>query len=407
MQVKRNYDVTNEKLTKTCGMCGIEKPWTLEYFKRDRTMKSGLSSRCKKCDSVLRHKKYIKENAKNIEIRTKETKIKEELKDKGLKICTKCQKEYPMTAQFFSRDKSNKDGLEFWCKECKANYLKEYGKNNISKRRDNQRKWRMKNEEKLKAKRKIYSQENAEYIKEQGRLYREKNKLRIKLYRQMKRKQYCEEHADEIRKKEEERIKIEEKLKIEKPCSICKRVYPTISKYFTKDKKTKDGLTSMCKICKSKSDEEYRIKNKDKISVQRKEKYKENPLPQLKRCRIYRKNNRDTCNIISQRYEARKRKIVNNFSVEQWNEVKRKFDNKCAYCGRKLPLAQEHFVPVSKGGEYTINNIVPSCKSCNSSKNNSDFFEWYPKQNFYSFKREKYILKYLGYKENAQQLKII
>jgi 5-methylcytosine-specific restriction endonuclease McrA len=99
--------------------------------------------------------------------------------------------------------------------------------------------------------------------------------------------------------------------------------------------------------------------------------------------------------------------LDSNYTKEQWEECKNTFDNKCAYCGKNDKLSQEHFVPVSKGGEYTENNIIPSCKSCNSSKNNSNFFDWYPKQEFYSKIREQNILKHLRYDNNTQQLALI
>ena len=66
----RNYNITTEKINKICTRCGIEKPLTLEYFKKDRTMKNGLSSRCKECDSIIKHEKYCKEHEE--EIKTKE-----------------------------------------------------------------------------------------------------------------------------------------------------------------------------------------------------------------------------------------------------------------------------------------------------------------------------------------------
>ena len=94
-------------------------------------------------------------------------------------------------------------------------------------------------------------------------------------------------------------------------------------------------------------------------------------------------------------------------TLKQWNYIKGKFNNKCAYCGEEKLLEQEHFIPVNKGGEYTSNNIIPACKHCNSSKQDSNFFEWYPKQDFYSKEREEFILNHLGYKEDKQQLKII
>lgn len=79
----------------------------------------------------------------------------------------------------------------------------------------------------------------------------------------------------------------------------------------------------------------------------------------------------------------------------------------CTKCGRDLPLSQDHFIPLSKGGEYTLNNIIPACVHCNSSKHIQSFFEWYPKYKYYSSNREKKILIFLGFKNGNQQLKII
>ena len=52
----------------------------------------------------------------------------------------------------------------------------------------------------------------------------------------------------------------------------------------------------------------------------------------------------------------------------------------CAYCGEEKILHKDHFVPLSKGGEFTHNNVVPSCACCNVSKSNNDFFEWYEQE---------------------------
>ena len=51
--------------------------------------------------------------------------------------------------------------------------------------------------------------------------------------------------------------------------------------------------------------------------------------------------------------------------------------SKCACCGIKLnmkTLTMEHVVPISKGGENELENLVVLCKSCNSSK--ADKFCW-------------------------------
>jgi len=49
----------------------------------------------------------------------------------------------------------------------------------------------------------------------------------------------------------------------------------------------------------------------------------------------------------------------------------------CVYCSR--PTANptiDHVVPLVAGGQHTIENVVPGCKSCNSSKNDRPLMTW-------------------------------
>ena len=59
------------------------------------------------------------------------------------------------------------------------------------------------------------------------------------------------------------------------------------------------------------------------------------------------------------------------------------FDHCCAYCGASGDLQVEHVVPISKGGEHHLGNIVPACHRCNSSKSSKDAHTWYRAQPFY------------------------
>lgn len=80
--------------------------------------------------------------------------------------------------------------------------------------------------------------------------------------------------------------------------------------------------------------------------------------------------------IAVQKRAALKRSLPACFTEEDWRLALEYFDHSCAYCGEVRPLAQEHFVPLAAGGPYTPDNIVPACKSCNSSKYNRPPEAW-------------------------------
>lgn len=90
-------------------------------------------------------------------------------------------------------------------------------------------------------------------------------------------------------------------------------------------------------------------------------------------------------------------KSISTLTDEQWEYCKKFFDYSCAYCGKKVSvLCRDHFAPLSLGGTLSVGNIVPCCSSCNSSKSNRKFSQWYKGTPFYSYKRQKIILDYLN-----------
>ena len=54
---------------------------------------------------------------------------------------------------------------------------------------------------------------------------------------------------------------------------------------------------------------------------------------------------------------------------EWWWNVLHHFDYRCVYCGREgIPLTRDHIDALACGGAHEPQNIVPACRSCNSSK---------------------------------------
>ncbi len=50
---------------------------------------------------------------------------------------------------------------------------------------------------------------------------------------------------------------------------------------------------------------------------------------------------------------------------------------RCAYCGGDgAALQKDCVLPISRGGRYTLENVVPACRSCNASKCNDEVTSW-------------------------------
>lgn len=48
----------------------------------------------------------------------------------------------------------------------------------------------------------------------------------------------------------------------------------------------------------------------------------------------------------------------------------------CVYCGGRANTA-DHVRPISQGGADVVENLVPACRSCNSSKHSALLTEWH------------------------------
>lgn len=83
------------------------------------------------------------------------------------------------------------------------------------------------------------------------------------------------------------------------------------------------------------------------------------------------KNNIEKRREYTQKYRASK--VINGGShtIQEWEEVKNKYNNMCLCCKKKEPeikLTKDHVLPISLGGSNDISNIQPLCFSCNSIK---------------------------------------
>lgn len=274
------------------------------------------------------------------------------------KICTKCGKELPATSDYFYKGEGLVSGIRNDCKSCRSEYNKQYRQTNET----SIKLYLSANKETISKRRKIYNQANKEVLTEKRKIYEQKNRVTIAAKAKLCKKSHRASNA-----KTEKLYKQANKEAI----SAVQRKY-------------RDDNAERLK--------QYREDNKEHIAERHKKYVKENP---------------DKYKIYAHKRNAMKRKLPNTLTEQQWAGIKLAFNNTCAYCGRVKKLTVEHFISVNKLGELTINNVLPVCGYCNSSKRDRDFSEWYPAFKYYSKKRESKILKYLGYKNNIQQLSLM
>ena len=140
-------------------------------------------------------------------------------------------------------------------------------------------------------------------------------------------------------------------------------------------KDQKDGIDNICLKCAGKRVKERYEANKEYILNQHKE-YRQTPEGKA----VHKRAN----------HKRRTKKLGNggNYTSDEWNQCLDYFNHCDAYTGEPLTTTEiEHIIPVSKGGTTYIYNIVPANKSTNCSKGKKDLWEWYSKQEYFSWER--------------------
>jgi 5-methylcytosine-specific restriction endonuclease McrA len=140
-----------------------------------------------------------------------------------------------------------------------------------------------------------------------------------------------------------------------KTCPTCKTAKPEIN--FGRDRGRGDGLATECKACRL----AYRLANKGRLKTWN----RELRLANQQRYALYRTQRR-----------AKLAGALSTLTPVQWEAILELYGNSCAYCGKPGKMTVDHVVPVSRGGGTTPDNVVPACKSCNSSKGARTPQEW-------------------------------
>lgn len=117
---------------------------------------------------------------------------------------------------------------------------------------------------------------------------------------------------------------------------------------------------------------EYAKEHKERITRRKRELASLYPGRTSEYCKRWSKKYPAKVRIKSQRRRAMKKSLPAYLTGQQWEWLLEQSDHRCVYCGKHETevgkLHQDHVVPISQGGAYTVSNIVPACQKCNLEK---------------------------------------
>lgn len=169
-----------------------------------------------------------------------------------------------------------------------------------------------------------------------------------------------------------------------KKCTQCQEV--KCIEAFHRDKKRKDGRYPHCSVCSGARVHAYYLANREKINARKRaymqvynrahsddqQTYHRARPEQAKRAKQkYYQSHPDRFIVRNARSRARKYQAPGEFTVQEWQDLKARYNYTCLCCGKQEPeikLTPDHVIPFSKGGSNFIENIQPFCLSCNNKK---------------------------------------
>lgn len=120
---------------------------------------------------------------------------------------------------------------------------------------------------------------------------------------------------------------------------------------------------------------QYERSHRPERNGQKRSRYVADRKRQIARVRQWQKTHPEQVRALCRERYKRRRFVMlglpTTLTRSEWEKLKIAYGHRCRYCGRKPKrLDQDHVIPVTKGGGHTAQNIVPACRSCNSSKGN-------------------------------------
>lgn len=152
--------------------------------------------------------------------------------------------------------------------------------------------------------------------------------------------------------------------------------------YYSKNKETilekqAEYYKENCENIRKRS-RNYSENNKEKIKKANRERYQKNRDFYLNKQKAYAKTPAGKASKINY-HTKRRAQTGGKISPDDWLEVMKSTEFKCFYCDCKLTddnRTIDHIVCLNRGGPHEKNNIIPSCRVCNTRKHARPIREW-------------------------------
>lgn len=230
-----------------------------------------------------------------------------------------------------------------------------------------QRKWRAANRERVSAWRKNW------YAKNRYKLLAQKKNVspEVKAKRAERQRKYYAEHRDEIRCRERASPSVRDRQKYRQEKNrIRYQMDPEYRKsIIEKSKKYENSRKG--KETRAAHARSYYQKNKSLLLAKVHAHYELHRDRDIAKKREWRAKNPERCRKISRDKDARKLMSRGRHTFYGWMGKVAYYGWKCYYCGVGLSrktLSQDHAIPLSRNGTNFLSNLIPCCRSCNSSK---------------------------------------
>ncbi|MEU3565127.1 HNH endonuclease signature motif containing protein [Kitasatospora sp. NPDC006786] len=149
---------------------------------------------------------------------------------------------------------------------------------------------------------------------------------------------------------------------------------------FCRNPRQREGISTICTPCVNEYTREWARLNPGKTAEYRK-RWESKPgakeMLAAKRAR-FRANNPDYGRLkAAQRRAMERGSTAEPVSQRQIRRLVSELGVKCFYCDGPFEHL-DHFIPISKGGPHSIDNLVPSCADCNLHKSDKMPWDWIP-----------------------------